>query len=441
MIARLPAIAVLLAIAATSAGAQEALTLSDAMARARTATPDARALDAAEQEAEARVRQARAGYLPTVDVSVGAQRGDQPVFVFGSLLSQRRFTPADFAVDRLNHPSAVTNVRTAVTAAQPVWDAGLARLRVEQADINRALAAAARSRSTQDLAVAAAAAFAQVLQFDALQRASAAGVEAAESDLARARARRDVGIVTDADVLAVEVHLADMRERAIATGGDLEVARLTLHQAIGAPADAQLRLIPPVAAAAPADADALVRGALALRPEQAEAGLRERLVDNARRASRAAFLPQVGLQGGWEWNGDSLTDQQSSWVVGAEVRINVFRGFADQARIAEAGHAVTRAAAEREAVERRIDLEVRTALARLDAARARGAAGEAALAQARESQRIVRDRYDTGLASITDVLRAAEAALDAEARAVAAAMDVILERVMLDRAAGRLETR
>ena len=61
-----------------------------------------------------------------------------------------------------------------------------------------------------------------------------------------------------------------------------------------------------------------------------------------------------------------------------------------------------------------------------------------ALTQARESQRIVRERYDAGLASATDLLRAGEAVFDAEARATAADMDVILETVALDRAAGRL---
>ncbi len=420
------------------ASAQEPLTLAEAMARARTATPGARALDAAGREADERVRQARAGYFPRVDVTQSVQRGNQPVFVFSSLLSQRRFTAANFAIDELNDPSPVTNVRTGVVLDQPAFDGGLTRLRVEQAEIGQALAAANRARSTQDLAVAAAAAFIQVLQLESVQQASRAAVEAAESDLERARARRDVGVVTEADLLAVEVHLADVRQRAIAADGNLEVARIALREAIGVPLDADLRLMRPPASPAAADPDALVREAIAARPEHEEAGLQARLARNARHTAQAAFLPQVGLQGGWEWNGDTFTDKRSSWVVGAEVRINLFRGFGDQARVAEARHSEARAEAEREAVVRRIEVDVRTALARLDAARAQGAAGRAALAQSRESQRIVRERYESGLATITDVLRAAEAALDAESRATTADMDIVLQTVVLDRALGRL---
>jgi outer membrane protein TolC len=118
--------------------------------------------------------------------------------------------------------------------------------------------------------------------------------------------------------------------------------------------------------------------------------------------------------------------------------MNLFRGFADRARMTETSHAQVRAAAEHERVVRRIEVDVRAALAQLTAARARDEAGRAALTQARESQRIIRDRYESGLATVTDVLRAAGATLDAESRATAAEMDVILHTVALDRALGRL---
>jgi outer membrane protein TolC len=50
----------------------------------------------------------------------------------------------------------------------------------------------------------------------------------------------------------------------------------------------------------------------------------------------------------------------------------------------------------------------------------------------------VRERYDAGLAGITDVLRAAHALLDAEALAVSARVDTHVSTVVLKRALGRL---
>jgi outer membrane protein TolC len=408
------------------------------MTRAQGETVDARALASAIDEAGARVQHAQSGFWPHVDVTETVQRGNNPVFAFSSLLAQRRFSAVNFAIPSLNHPDPITNTRTAIGIEQRIFDAGLTTLGIKAAKLGRDLATAAREGGEQDLAFRAAQAFVRVLQLEAAVRATDGAVAAAESDQERARARRDAGLVTAADVLAVDVHLADVQQRQLAVRGDLAVARIQLAEAIGSPLNEPLMLVRPGSRALPADADTLVREALASHPHRREADLEVQLADNSRRAARAALLPTVGLQGGWEFNGTTLGEQQSSWMVSAEVRINVFRGFADSARINEASHAQVRATAEQERVVRRIEVDVRTALAQLTAARAREEVGGAALTQARESQRIIRDRYESGLATVTDVLRAAEATLDAESRAIAAGMDVILQTVALDRALGRL---
>jgi outer membrane protein TolC len=418
--------------------AQTPLTLEDAIRHGQGDTADARALASSIEEANARIQRAQSGYWPRVDLTETVQRGNQPVYVFSSLLSQRRFTAANFAIPALNHPDPVTNTRTAVALEQPLYNAGLTRLGVQAATLERDMATATRDTARQELGFRAAQAFVGVLQLEARLRATDAAVAAAESDHQRARARREVGLVTDADVLAVDVHLADMRQRQIAAAGDLAVGRIQLAEAVGLPLTASVVPVRPAVRPVTADGDALVREALMRHPQLLQANIHLQLAENGRRTARAALLPTVAVQGGWEFNGETLGAQQSSWVIGAEVRVNVFRGFADTARVTEAGHAQARATAERERVERRIEVDVRGALAQLAAARAREDAGRAALTQARESQRIIRDRYEGGLATVTDVLRAAEAVLEAESRATTAEMDVILQTVALDRALGRL---
>ena len=101
-------IAALLAIG-RPALAQTPLTLDDAMTRARGETADARTLASAIAEADARVQRAQSGFWPRVDVSETVQRGNQPVFVFSSLLSQRRFTAANFAISALTPSAVATN--------------------------------------------------------------------------------------------------------------------------------------------------------------------------------------------------------------------------------------------------------------------------------------------------------------------------------------------
>lgn len=418
--------------------AQTSLTLEQAMRRAQGETSDSRALAAAVDEAGSRIEQAQAGFWPRIDLIESIQRGDHPVFVFSSLLAQRRFAAANFAIPALNDPNPITNTRTAVTLAQPIFNAGQTRLGVQTAKLEREIATATRDVARQDLAFRAAQAFVRVLQLEATVRATDAAVAAAESDRDRARARRDVGLVTDADALAVDVHLADIRQRQIAATGDLAVGRLQLAEAVGLPLTTSIVPIRPSPRPAPTDAEALVQQAMTMHPQLRQAGLGVERAENGWRTARAALLPTVDVQGGWEFNGATLGTQQSSWIIGAEMRVNVFRGFADTSRMAEARQSQIRATADREGAARRIEVEVRAVIARLAAARAQADAGRVALTQARESQRIIRDRYENGLATVTDVLRAAEAVLDAESRATTADMDEILQTVALDRAVGRL---
>jgi outer membrane protein TolC len=186
-----------------------------------------------------------------------------------------------------------------------------------------------------------------------------------------------------------------------------------------------------------ANLSALEGEALANRPEIRIAGLEERLAAAAVDAAHAAFLPSVAAQGGWEFNGGSWTDRSSSWVVGAFARVNLFRGFADKARLAETREQLTRRALDRRKAEDAARLDVYTAAARLDAARAAEAVGRASAAQARESRRIIRDRYESGLVDVSALLRATESAVQAEAQQAGAEVGVLVATAALERALGR----
>jgi outer membrane protein len=126
-----------------------------------------------------------------------------------------------------------------------------------------------------------------------------------------------------------------------------------------------------------------------------------------------------------------------SWAVGAVARINLFRGFGDQARLAEAKAGLDQQALERQKAETAARVEVRVATARLTASRAAEAVGREAAAQAREQQRIIRDRYDQGLSDATSLLRAAEAVMAADAQQTSAQVDALVATAALTRALGR----
>lgn len=430
--------AALLALAVPVA-AQDALSLSDAIGRALASHPSVRAVESAGQEAAARVGQAQAGWFPRVDLVEGWQRGDQPVFVFSSLLSQRQFTAANFAIEALNHPDPVSNFRFGIGVQQPIFD-GLATMSAVKA-ARTGVAAAAQQRAVvaQELAVGVTAAYGHALRADAESAAAGAAVAAAEEDLKRVQARRDAGLATEADVLAVQVHMAESRARLTSAQGASAIARAQLNELMGAPLDARFALTPAVALDLAADnVAALEAEALASRPEMKLAALQVQGAEAGVSMARAAFLPHVAFQSGWEFNGGSFSDRASSWIVGTEVRLNLFRGGGDAARLAESRATVERLRHDLSRAEQQAKLAVRTAQVNLQSARARALVGREAQAQATESQRIVRDRYEAGLEDVTSLLRAAQAVQQADALDIAARVDVLVATASLERALGRL---
>ena len=421
-----------------SAGAQTPLTLADALARAGAHNPDVGSTAAAEREAAQRVTQARAGYLPKIDVVESWQRGNQPVFVFSSLLAQRQFTAADFALGALNNPDAVNNFRSAVMVEQSLFDAGT-RANVAAAGIGHDLASANRLMLDHDLAASVTGAYGRVLVAGASSQSAAAAAETARADRDLAANRRDAGRATDADVLQLDVRVARSRELQIRAASDERIARAQLNQLMGEPLNEVFILdrFPAVVAIDATNLSSLEAEALKNRPDVKLAALQEQLAAATETAAREAFLPQVAAQGGWELNGGVWNTRASSWVVGAVARINLFHGFADKARLAEAREQQTRRALEREKTETAVRLDVHVAVARLEAARASEMVGRGAVEQARESQRIVRDRYEAGLTDVTSLLRAGEAVVQAETQETAAQVAVLTETAALERTLGR----
>jgi outer membrane protein TolC len=399
------AFAVALTLAVSPAFA-ETLTIQHAIEMALAGDPDIAASRAAQAEAREQQVAASHGWLPQLTLQEGWQRGNQPVFTFSSLLAQRHFTADDFAIASLNHPDALSNYRGAILLHQPLFDAGDASARATTAQAERSLADSTGRQATLDTAAHVVEAYGNVLAADAEARAADAAVKAADEDLARAEARRDAGTVTNADVLALQVHRAEMQARQIAARGNGRIARAALNRLIGAPLDADWQFTSIPMRSTNADA---TDAATASRPDVEQAALRANVASSLADAARAARMPHVGLDGSYEWNGQSWTERAGAWVAGIRGEWSFSTSGAEAARSKAAAYALERARLERTSVETAAALDVRSARVRLDTARARQEVALGAVLQARESERIIRDRYDAGIAGVTDVLRAATA--------------------------------
>lgn len=429
---------VLATVWAAPAAAQARLTLAEAVTATLARNPSLKAARAQVDKAAADSTVARSAWWPRLTMAESMQRGNQPVFAFGALLSARSFTAADFAIDRLNHPGATNLYTTRLSVGQLLFDGSRTPGQIRQASAAVDQASAAADQAAADLALAVTRAYGDAVTMQASIRAIDAAIEAGVEDLARAEHRREAGVATDADVLAMSVHLADLRQRRLQLEADLASVRAGINRLMGAPVDDQFQVAENLAVPTPAPAlDALFVQALSARPELRQADAQVSMAAAGTSQARSVWMPQVFAQAGVEWNGLSFGERRSAWVIGAEARWNLSLSGADRARIRGANATRVSAEAHRDDVRAAVRVDVLTAARQLDASIARVSVGADAVAQARERARVVRNRYEAGLATMTDVLTASSAMLDAESHRVAALVDAVVAHANLERAVGR----
>jgi outer membrane protein TolC len=423
---------------------QSSLSLMEAVRQALDNHPSIAASRDATKGAEMRIAEARSGYLPKLNYTESALRTNNPVVVFSSLLTQHQFTAANFALGPLNRPAALDNFQSQLALDQTVYDGGETRLGVRTAKLGRDV-------SAEDERLARMIAIANVVRAYhgavlAAESARVAGeaLRSAEADLNRAQAVREAGMSTNADVLSIRVHLAAVREEQIRRKADLAVAQAALNEALGLPLTEPHDLSTPLTAAA-FDQHSLEQYETAAgvsRPELHQARMASDLARTQGSAARALLLPQVGVHAGFEADRQTFTDRGgASWLVSASLRWNIFNGGADRARMNEAAYSLDRARALERQASSQIRLQVRRAYADFKAAAERIDVAQAAVSMAEESLRITKNRYDSGLSNVTDLLRTETALLEARNRRLAAIYDQRLAAVSLELAAGTLTDR
>jgi outer membrane protein TolC len=155
--------------------------------------------------------------------------------------------------------------------------------------------------------------------------------------------------------------------------------------------------------------------------------------------ARAEFLPKVNLFSSWEVDNQTFAARGgNNWAVGATLNFNLFDGGAKLARLKESEAHELQAQALETQMASAVRLQVREAYSNLATAQKRLGVVKDASSQAVESLRIVQNRYQEGLATITDLLRAETAKTAAEKNALNAVFDYRLSYAALELATGEL---
>jgi TolC family type I secretion outer membrane protein len=414
------------------AGSEPApLTLDDCLRLAAEQHPLLTAAAAGVTAANEAVGEARAPYWPRVDLSTGYHRWQKRAFLPSGLTLPGRALPE--VVGPLNDWTG--GLYSQVT----LFDFGERRAGLDAATARWKGAQAEAEATRGDVRLSVQSAFYDLAAAQDLAAVAERNLQRMESHLALAQVRRDAGAVPQADVLRVQAEVASARLQLIGTRSRVRAATGQLNTSIGRPAELPLTIAPPaVDPTAPAAVNlaAAVRDALANRPELKAERLR---VDAARSGvdgARATRAPKLRADGSYGVNDTAFLPDTKEWQVGLSVDLPVFDGGSRAHHVARSKAELVREQAAYDTRALQVRQEVWAALTELERARDAIAANETSVRASEESLRVVRERYRSGAAVITDLLDTQTALASAEASLAQARWSFLAAQAAYERSVG-----
>jgi outer membrane protein TolC len=436
-----------------SAGAADTLTLAETMRRAEEANLDLASADLDVASGREDVHLARSTLLPQVQ----------------SRLTQTYTRQGTAAASLGQQPERLLDGGVSFSLplyAEEAWAGYGSQQRLQLAR------EAQRDQLRLDVVLDAAAAYIGVLRARTLADVQRSNLFRTRSNLEVARLREGVGSASRADIYRWQGEVATARRDLIAAEAQVRVAMLELKRLLNRPLGRPLALRPvtlgdPALLAQDSTVltgfddpvrfalltDFVVAEALRISPEliQAEASIAAQRRQHTA-SGRAFWLPSFSLQGGVSnvfgrgGAGSSTptfpapssfpTAPDLTWQLRVEASLPIFTGLERNATRAQTGFELDRFEVQRDAIKLAVDQRVRASLENAASSYAAIALTRDAAEAAGQNYALVSDSYASGVASITTVLDAQNAALTSAESAANAVHDFLLDLMRVERAMG-----
>jgi outer membrane protein len=416
------------------------MTLPAAVDFALRSNPLVRATGWGQAQAAAQLGEARAGRLPMLQIGETFSHGNNPVYVFGSLLEQGRFGMHNFDLDSLNNPGSISSFRTSLSLRLPIFNRFETASRIARAEIGVRQADSRIGQIHQQVRFQVIQAYYGVLVAEARQGVAEEAVRMATADVKRMRDLYEEGVLVASEPMAMEVQLSEFRQQQIEAQGGVITAKAALAAALGLPIESSIDIAEQLRDRVfdlPAQAE-LVQTALRRRPEYLQADLGVQSLNQELRSARGQYLPDLNVFASFGNSARNLTSGSADFMTGVSVTFNIL-DFGRSARINQVQAIRQAAEAEKEHKADQIRLEVVRAYQNFLSARARLEVAAGALAEAEETLRIAQDRHEAGLTTVTELLRAQTTLLRARMNVLGARYDYYVGYAETLLASGQLD--
>ena len=412
----------------TASGSGNAENLLTMYQQAKATNPQLAAAAANRQAVVELKTQSRSGLLPNV--------------ILNGAIDRRQSD--DLTVN--DKPTYSTDKSAAIRLQQPLfrydrW------IELKQADSRIAEAEAAYSAAEQDLMVATAERYFNILSAQENLAFANAEKDAIARELDQAKQRFEVGLIAITDVHEAQARHDLAVSQEIQAASQVETARDTLRETVGQYYDHLDEVIEdlPLAIPEPADPDAWVKQASEQNLEVLAAQAAAETARQEMRRQRAGHLPTLDLNVSSDYRkqtnnfgSTSFNTERNDNSIGLGFDMPIYQGGLVNARTREARHRLSQASEQLHQATRKAELDTRTAYRGIQTDIAQIKALAQSLVSTQTAVEAAEAGFEVGTRTVVDVLNAQRESFKAKFNYAQARYQYLVDQLRLKRATGSL---
>ena len=323
---------------------------------------------------------------------------------------------------------------------------------IKLSKLNLAAATADLEKARDDIRVAVAQAYVQILYNQELLRVAREQADHDEELLEQIKERLNAGKVSAAEVSAQQATLAQSRQSEIQAEGNLRISLLDLTQLLELPSPEGFSIVTPevgdpsrILLMRP---EAIYEEAVTVKPAVESARLNVGYAELGVARAKGAYLPSISLSGGLGSNyytnskmssqpfGEQLKNNFSQYV-GVSMSVPIFQRFNTRNNVRNAQLNLKGQEIQFESVKKALYKEIQQAYYNAVTAQARYAGSRESAASAREHYELTEEKYKVGKAGVADYNDARNSWLRAESEYIQARYECLYQARLLDFYRGR----
>ena len=431
--------------------AAKTLTLEESIELAKQSNLSSQSVQERVKSAEASVRAARAGLLPSVAITSSytytpnlaksvIQTGGFGLPGAGNFLPSQGVEENDDASDVFELEfGAHQNFRGEAALRQPIFAWGRYYYNYQSSKLNLFGVRKELEATHNQLALDVSEAFYGVLLAVEFVKVSQQTVDLVEKQLQIARNLFDSGAATKFDVLRAEVQLANAKSQLIRTQNTARTAKNAYKNILNINLTENVNVIGDFDAPnVELDLETLILTAKTHRPEIHQFGFNEQANQKRVAVAKTGSRPDISFFANYQVDdNERLREMNRIWNFGFSLNLPIFDGFATKAAVQESETALRQAQLGKHQMIDGIEFEVRSAYLNLVEAKALIEVQKNTVEQARESLRIANLRYENGIITSVEFTDAQLALTQAEVNRLQSLYDYVVGLKKLEKATGQ----